>query len=167
MPYRLPDWSVVCKCKVHVCQNVAVHVHMATLGFPSLSHAIGKVSLGCYLVTALLSIVVSTSDQLMRKFFLYVAGFNCGEASNLATPEWLRVAKEAAVRRASINRPPMVSHYQLLYELALSLCLRYSSHFAWFIVQIFFFLWDSFWPAASRLGKQKRKKNWFHCPIWL
>jgi len=111
-------------------RNVAVHVHMATLGFPSLSHAIGKVSLGCYLVTALLSIVVSTSDQLMRKFFLYVAGFNCGEASNLATPEWLRVAKEAAVRRASINRPPMVSHYQLLYELALSLCLRYSSHFA-------------------------------------
>ena len=111
---------------------------MATLGFPSLSHAIGKVSLGCYLVTALLSIVVSTSDQLMRKFFLYVAGFNCGEASNLATPEWLRVAKEAAVRRASINRPPMVSHYQLLYELALSLCLRYSSHFACFIVQIFF-----------------------------
>jgi hypothetical protein len=36
----------------------------------------------------------------------------------------LRVAKEAAVRRASINRPPMVSHYQLLYELALSMCLR-------------------------------------------
>ncbi|KAJ1286714.1 hypothetical protein BS78_03G373100 [Paspalum vaginatum] len=51
-------------------------------------------------------------------------GFNCGEASNIATPEWLRVAKEAAVRRASINRPPMVSHYQLLYELALSICLR-------------------------------------------
>ncbi|KAK3162780.1 hypothetical protein QOZ80_1BG0093660 [Eleusine coracana subsp. coracana] len=50
-------------------------------------------------------------------------GFNCGEASNIATPEWLRVAKEAAVRRASINRPPMVSHYQLLYELAMSMCL--------------------------------------------
>ncbi|KAF8664933.1 hypothetical protein HU200_054251 [Digitaria exilis] len=55
---------------------------------------------------------------------LYVAGFNYAEASNIATPEWLRVAKEAAVRRASINRPPMVSHYQLLYELALSMCLR-------------------------------------------
>ncbi|MQM14238.1 hypothetical protein Taro_047168 [Colocasia esculenta] len=49
-------------------------------------------------------------------------GFNCGEAANIATPEWLRVAKEAAIRRASINYPPMVSHYQLLYELALSLC---------------------------------------------
>lgn len=51
-------------------------------------------------------------------------GFNCGEASNIATPEWLRVAKEAAIRRASINRPPMLSHYQLLYELALSMCIR-------------------------------------------
>jgi hypothetical protein len=58
-----------------------------------------------------------------------VAGFNYGEASNIATPEWLRAAKEAAVRRASINRPPMVSHYQLLYELALSMCLRYLSCF--------------------------------------
>ncbi|WOL17929.1 lysine-specific demethylase REF6-like [Canna indica] len=48
-------------------------------------------------------------------------GFNCGEAANIATPEWLRFAKEAAVRRASINYPPMVSHFQLLYALALSL----------------------------------------------
>ncbi|KAJ8751992.1 hypothetical protein K2173_001018 [Erythroxylum novogranatense] len=46
-------------------------------------------------------------------------GFNCGEAANIATPEWLRVAKEAAIRRASINYPPMVSHFQLLYDLAL------------------------------------------------
>nr|CAD1820031.1 unnamed protein product [Ananas comosus var. bracteatus] len=50
-------------------------------------------------------------------------GFNCGEAANIATPEWLRVAKDAAVRRASTNCPPMVSHYQLLYALALSFCL--------------------------------------------
>ena len=49
------------------------------------------------------------------------AGFNCGEASNIATPHWLQVAKEAAIRRASTNCGPMVSHYQLLYELALSL----------------------------------------------
>ncbi|KAL5225870.1 hypothetical protein ABZP36_012509 [Zizania latifolia] len=48
-------------------------------------------------------------------------GFNCGEASNIATPHWLQVAKEAAIRRASTNCGPMVSHYQLLYELALSL----------------------------------------------
>ncbi|KAL0535333.1 hypothetical protein IC582_029662 [Cucumis melo] len=47
-------------------------------------------------------------------------GFNCGEAANIATPEWLNVAKDAAIRRASINYPPMVSHYQLLYDLALS-----------------------------------------------
>ncbi|XP_073022179.1 lysine-specific demethylase REF6-like [Primulina eburnea] len=49
-------------------------------------------------------------------------GFNCGEAANIATPEWLRVAKDAAIRRACINCPPMVSHFQLLYDLALSLC---------------------------------------------
>ncbi|KAH7684855.1 [histone H3]-lysine-36 demethylase protein [Dioscorea alata] len=48
-------------------------------------------------------------------------GFNCGEAANIATPQWLRFAKEAAVRRASTNFPPMVSHFQLLYALALSL----------------------------------------------
>lgn len=51
-------------------------------------------------------------------------GFNCGEAANIATPEWLRVAKDAAIRRASVNCPPMVSHFQLLYDLALSFSSR-------------------------------------------
>ncbi|KAF9671659.1 hypothetical protein SADUNF_Sadunf12G0070600 [Salix dunnii] len=51
-------------------------------------------------------------------------GFNCGEAANIATPEWLTVAKDAAIRRASINYPPMVSHFQLLYDLALEFCTR-------------------------------------------
>ncbi|WCJ36194.1 Lysine-specific demethylase REF6 [Euphorbia peplus] len=51
-------------------------------------------------------------------------GFNFGEAANIATPEWLRIAKDAAIRRASINYPPMVSHFQLLYDLALELCTR-------------------------------------------
>ncbi|XP_058102102.1 lysine-specific demethylase REF6-like isoform X2 [Magnolia sinica] len=51
-------------------------------------------------------------------------GFNCGEVANIATPEWLRIAKEAAIRRASINNPPLVSHVQLLYALALTLCSR-------------------------------------------
>ncbi|KAI6675448.1 hypothetical protein NL676_003354 [Syzygium grande] len=51
-------------------------------------------------------------------------GFNCGEAANIATPEWLLIAKEAAIRRASINYPPMVSHFQLLYDLALAFCSR-------------------------------------------
>ncbi|OMP07019.1 hypothetical protein COLO4_07696 [Corchorus olitorius] len=49
-------------------------------------------------------------------------GFNFGEAANIATPEWLRVARDAAIRRASINYPPMVSHFQLLYDLAHELC---------------------------------------------
>ncbi|KAI4343664.1 hypothetical protein L6164_010986 [Bauhinia variegata] len=53
-------------------------------------------------------------------------GFNCAEAANIATPEWLRVAKDAAIRRASINYPPMVSHFQLLYDLALALCSRFN-----------------------------------------
>ena len=52
--------------------------------------------------------------------WFFPLGFNCGEAANIATPEWLNVAKDAAIRRASINYPPMVSHYQLLYDLALS-----------------------------------------------
>uniref|UniRef100_A0A0D9XYG9 JmjC domain-containing protein n=1 Tax=Leersia perrieri TaxID=77586 RepID=A0A0D9XYG9_9ORYZ len=56
-------------------------------------------------------------------------GFNCGEASNIATPHWLQVAKEAAIRRASTNCGPMVSHYQLLYELALSLRPREPNNF--------------------------------------
>lgn len=49
-------------------------------------------------------------------------GYNCAEAANISTPGWLKVAKEAAIRRASVNYPPMVSHFQLLYALALSLC---------------------------------------------
>ncbi|KAF7032181.1 hypothetical protein CFC21_043390 [Triticum aestivum] len=70
-------------------------------------------------------------------------GFNCGEASNIATPEWLRVAKEAAVRRASINQPPMLSHYQLLYELALSMCIRDPSI-------------GAMEPRSSRLKEKKK-----------
>jgi hypothetical protein len=61
--------------------------------------------------------------------FFASAGFNCGEASNIATPHWLQVAKEAAIRRASTNCGPMVSHYQLLYELALSLRPREPKNF--------------------------------------
>ncbi|KAL6576359.1 hypothetical protein OROHE_000140 [Orobanche hederae] len=57
-------------------------------------------------------------------------GFNCGEAANIATPEWLRFAREAAIRRAAINCPPMVSHFQLLYDLALSLCSRVPNNIA-------------------------------------
>ncbi|CAM8933784.1 unnamed protein product [Rhodiola kirilowii] len=70
-------------------------------------------------------------------------GFNCGEASNMATPDWLAVAKEAAVRRASINYPPMVSHFQLLYDLVFSLSSRLP-------------LGIQSEPRSSRL-KQKRK----------
>ncbi|KAG8388050.1 hypothetical protein BUALT_Bualt02G0084900 [Buddleja alternifolia] len=73
-------------------------------------------------------------------------GFNCGEASNIATPEWLRVAKEAAVRRASINCPPMVSHFQLLYDLALSLCSRVPKSI-------------SAEPRSSRLKERKKSEG--------
>nr|XP_043632559.1 probable lysine-specific demethylase ELF6 [Erigeron canadensis] len=47
-------------------------------------------------------------------------GFNCGEAANFGTPEWLSLAKEAAVRRAVMNFLPMLSHQQLLYLLTMS-----------------------------------------------
>lgn len=70
-------------------------------------------------------------------------GFNCGEAANIATPEWLRVAKDAAIRRASINYPPMVSHFQLLYDLALALCSRIPMSI-------------SVEPRSSRLKDKKR-----------
>ncbi|XP_061347014.1 lysine-specific demethylase ELF6 [Gastrolobium bilobum] len=51
-------------------------------------------------------------------------GFNCGEAANFGTPQWLRVAKEAAVRRAAMNYLPMLSHQQLLYLLTMSFISR-------------------------------------------
>uniref|UniRef100_A0ACD5Y5Y0 Uncharacterized protein n=1 Tax=Avena sativa TaxID=4498 RepID=A0ACD5Y5Y0_AVESA len=71
-------------------------------------------------------------------------GFNCGEATNIATPLWLQVAKEAAIRRASTNCGPMISHYQLLYELALSLRQRELKDFHTF-------------PRSSRLRAKKKK----------
>ncbi|GLT70150.1 hypothetical protein SLA2020_422470 [Shorea laevis] len=51
-------------------------------------------------------------------------GFNCGEAANFGTPQWLQVAKEAAVRRAAMNYLPMLSHQQLLYVLTMSFISR-------------------------------------------
>ncbi|KAE8713904.1 putative lysine-specific demethylase ELF6 [Hibiscus syriacus] len=51
-------------------------------------------------------------------------GFNCGEAANFGTPQWLQVAKEAAVRRAAMNYLPMLSHQQLLYLLTMSFLSR-------------------------------------------
>ncbi|XP_057530531.1 lysine-specific demethylase ELF6 [Amaranthus tricolor] len=47
-------------------------------------------------------------------------GFNCGEAANFGTPQWLTIAKEAAVRRAVMDQLPMLSHQQLLYLLTMS-----------------------------------------------
>ncbi|KAF5175158.1 Lysine-specific demethylase, partial [Thalictrum thalictroides] len=72
--------------------------------------------------------------------------FNCSEAANIATPEWLMVAKEAAVRRAAINYPPVVSHLQLLYALALSLCSRIP-------------LSISTEPRSSRLKEKKKSEG--------
>ncbi|CAI9772995.1 unnamed protein product [Fraxinus pennsylvanica] len=51
-------------------------------------------------------------------------GFNCGEAANFGTAEWLAIAKEAAVRRAAMNYLPMLSHQQLLYLLTMSFISR-------------------------------------------
>ncbi|KAJ0785429.1 putative [histone H3]-dimethyl-L-lysine(36) demethylase [Helianthus annuus] len=47
-------------------------------------------------------------------------GFNCAEALNMATSGWLRVAREAAIRRVSIDMAPMIFESQLLYDLAMS-----------------------------------------------
>jgi len=62
---------------------------------------------------------------LYKLFFLWILiGFNCGEAANFGTPQWLKVAKEAAVRRAAMNYLPMLSHQQLLYLLTMSFVSR-------------------------------------------
>lgn len=79
----------------------------------------------------ILSLSLSVSGEMMivlpvsKIIWMCFVGFNCGEAANIATPEWLRFAKDAAIRRASINYPPMVSHFQLLYDLGLALCSRF------------------------------------------
>lgn len=57
-------------------------------------------------------------------FWCCKLGFNCGEAANFATPQWLRFAREAAVRRAAMNYLPMLSHQQLLYLLTMSFVSR-------------------------------------------
>lgn len=72
--------------------------------------------------------------RIVNLFFLFYygnydshfckTGFNCGEAANFATPQWLKVAKEAAVRRAAMNYLPMLSHQQLLYLLTISFVSR-------------------------------------------
>lgn len=74
-----------------------------------------------------ISISYNFRRALISSICFLPLGFNFGEAANIATPEWLRVARDAAIRRASINYPPMVSHFQLLYDLALELCSRYDS----------------------------------------
>lgn len=73
-----------------------------------------------------IDVILSVNSRIFLMILsVYCVGFNCGEAANIATPEWLRVAKDAAIRRASLNYPPMVSHFQLLYDLALALCSRF------------------------------------------
>ena len=68
-------------------------------------------------------------------------------AANIATPEWLKVAGDAAIRRASIKYPPMVSHFWLLYDLALELCSRVPTS-------------TSAKPKSPRLmDKKKRRRN--------
>ncbi|KAL0310281.1 UNVERIFIED_CONTAM: Lysine-specific demethylase [Sesamum calycinum] len=73
----------------------------------------------CRLVQNAGEFVVSSQELITR-------GFYCGHAAVIATTEWLSVAKEAAIRSAAIRCPPMVSHFQLSYDLALSLCSRPS-----------------------------------------
>ncbi|GAB2250583.1 hypothetical protein Droror1_Dr00016833 [Drosera rotundifolia] len=51
-------------------------------------------------------------------------GFNCGEAANFGTPQWLSVAKDAALRRAAMDHLPMLSHQQLLCLLTMSFVSR-------------------------------------------
>lgn len=64
-------------------------------------------------------------DFFLKMLILSSIGFNCGEAANFGTPQWLSVAKDAAVRRAAMNYLPMLSHQQLLYLLTMSFVSRF------------------------------------------
>lgn len=61
---------------------------------------------------------------ILMAFITASLGFNCGEAANFGTSTWLKVAKDAAVRRAVMNFLPMLSHQQLLYLLTMSFVSR-------------------------------------------
>ncbi|EFJ35938.1 hypothetical protein SELMODRAFT_404286 [Selaginella moellendorffii] len=52
--------------------------------------------------------------------FSFSHSFNCGETSSLASPGWLKAAKQAAARKELLCRPPMVCHEKLLYQTALA-----------------------------------------------
>ncbi|PWA49689.1 hypothetical protein CTI12_AA477910 [Artemisia annua] len=49
----------------------------------------------------------------------------------IATPRWFSNARDAAICRASINVAPMVSHTELLYDLAVSISSRLISTPFW------------------------------------
>ena len=68
----------------------------------------------------------SILELLLASYSLVLCnlGFNCGEAANFGTPQWLKIAKEAAVRRAAMSYLPMLSHQQLLYLLTMSFVSR-------------------------------------------
>ncbi|XP_020547071.1 lysine-specific demethylase JMJ705-like isoform X2 [Sesamum indicum] len=51
-------------------------------------------------------------------------GYYCGDAADMANIESSSVAREAAIHSAAIRCPPMVSRFQLSYDLAVSLCSR-------------------------------------------
>ena len=61
---------------------------------------------------------------MLLNFVLFQIGFNCGEATNMETHEWLKVAKEAA---AAMEYLPMLSHQQLLYFVAKDFNSRFGS----------------------------------------
>lgn len=71
------------------------------------------------------SISLWIGSSLDLFFYFIFIGFNCAEATNIATPGWLMVARDAAIRRVIINFAPLVSHSQLHYDLALSLSAKF------------------------------------------
>uniref|UniRef100_A0A251T8D7 Uncharacterized protein n=1 Tax=Helianthus annuus TaxID=4232 RepID=A0A251T8D7_HELAN len=69
-------------------------------------------------------LIVKDDDDDYHSEFSH--GFNGAEAVNMGTPGWLRVARDAAIRRVSIDIAPIVSDSQLLYDLAMPLSSRYN-----------------------------------------
>ncbi|XP_071729359.1 lysine-specific demethylase REF6-like [Rutidosis leptorrhynchoides] len=103
--------------KISPIETCATLAQKTTVMSPEILH---KVGVPCYRLVQNAGEFVVTFPRAYHSGFSH--GFNCAEAVNIATPEWLILARDAAIRRASINLAPLVSHYQLLYDQALSFC---------------------------------------------
>lgn len=125
---KFMETLVLINCPPKACSTIITITHIACLYIGML--LLRRVYLILCLNCAFFLVLLFDCCSIRFSFFVFKLGFNCGEAANFGTPQWLKVAKEAAVRRAAMNYLPMLSHQQLLYLLTMSFVSRlayYSS----------------------------------------